>query len=67
MLAGQGIEGPGIEIEQLGARLVDVDIDGIESLDGRERSGLVGGDERAFGDGGAADAAGDRGDDLGVA
>ena len=35
--------------EQLGARLLDVDIDRIEPLDHRERIGLVGGDQRALG------------------
>ena len=53
--------------DQVGARLLDVDVDRVEPLDHRQRIGLVGGDERADGAQRAADAPADRRGDAGEA
>ena len=54
------------QAQQLHARLADVDVHGVELLDGGQGRGLLGGDERALGHLGLADAAGDGGLDIGV-
>ena len=52
--------------QQFGGGLGDIDVHGVELLDGGQRRGLAGGDQRAGGDRGAADAAGNRRLDAGV-
>ncbi len=52
--------------QQLSGGLRDVDVDRVELLDGCEGGLLVGVDQGAGGDGGAADAAADRGGHAGV-
>jgi len=47
--------------------LLDIDEDGIQPLDDRERAGLVGCDQRALGEEGAPDPAADRSRNLGIA
>ncbi len=51
---------------QLTGRLSDIGMDRVQLLDGRQRGGLVLPDQRAFGDLGAADTAGDRRGHSGV-